>query len=410
MNSVRSVSVAIFEPNPFGHRLGYVEQMVEGLLEIGVVPTLILTNQTVSSKEYEHTLGKMEQTFSLRTVSMPPLPKTRSDFRGYAKAFLKLRCLDDFQFIYLPTADGLAQFLGLANRRPMAYRQRSIIKRTEALLFGGRFGYSKGLRAKIRLLVSSFCIDPTSWRGLFHVDPYQQKTLSQLGEWGIMPDPVADYGQSSIEHARNRFGLNLGDFYFGTTGWIEKSKGCDLLIEAFASSVRSLPPNCSLFLAGPVFDGIDSDLMSKYSHLVRDRRIVLKNELLNEESMRLAIQAADVVCLPYRRTGQSSSIFIKSVAHYRPIIAPNSGWLKETMALLNNGWTYLDGNLDGLKQAMESAARAERNSIQIDTPRIRKFIDFHSAKNFQLTWTRRLREHLGIIEDNMLHRWESVLQ
>ncbi|MEQ1828802.1 MAG: glycosyltransferase [Pirellula sp.] len=363
----------------------------------------------MNSNEYNQTLAGMANDFRLHTVAMPCLPSKPNEFRSYAARFSELEIWDELDFVYLPCGDGLAQCLGAKSRLPGQSRLRSLLQRCEALIFGGRFGYTNGWLRRIRSWISAYSLNASAWGSLFHLDPYQYEFLSRNSAWKLMPDPVSHFDNISATEARKQLQLPANGLCFGMTGWIEKSKGADMMLEAFAMASDQLPKDSFLLLAGPVCDGLGIEAAQRYSSLIENRRIIILDQLFPEKSMRMLLQAMDFVCLPYRRSTQSASIFVKAVAHRRPVIATNSGWMERTTKLLENGWLCQLGDVSSLADKMIEAATSSKDCWDLSSGKINRFLEYHATENFQATWTTCIRKVMGVPNSNALRSWNWVL-
>lgn len=404
--------IAIFEPNPLGHRLEYVRHLVAGLDEMGLVPDWITSAEAPASAEFAMTLAPVRSLFRTVPVELPGIPVVKKDFRQLATRIASLTQLQDYDRIYFPSGDGIAQFLGLASRIPWRVSLRNLLARCEVLLFGGQFGYPAAGTRRLRNRFSAWSMNPRIWSSAFHLDPYQHAWLSKNSDpcWQLMPDPVDSPGTVEPEAARKRLGLPETGLCVGCAGWIQRNKGADLLVKAFAAALPDLPKGTFLLLAGPFQDGLLAEIESTHAGLVRSRQIVLRDELLPEAALHDVLVSIDLFCLPYHRAMQSSGIFLKAVAYGKPVLVHRAGWLGNSVRLLKNGWLTDIGDAAGFASDLRTALRGTASGLEPDSGRIGRFLEFHSVANFRATWTRRLRNTLQVGDHQGLRSWKWVLQ
>lgn len=403
-------AAVIFEPSPYGHRLAYVREMVLGLREAGVRPLWVTSRLALESEEYRIFLADLSGGLESRAVDLPPLPVDRQGFRAMAARIVELPELDPFDFVYLPSGEGIAQYLGMMSRWPGQSRVRQLLARSEILLLGGQFGYPAKLRRRVRNRISAWSIRPHLWGAVFHLDPFQFGYLSRRAgsSWQLMPDPVGlPETERDRSTARAALGLATDGKLLAATGWLERSKGIDRLMEAFALAVPRLPPGTRLMLAGRFRDGLAEEARERYPQLLQSGQLILRDGLLGETELELVLQACDLVCLPYLRALQSSGIFLKAVAHRVPVLAHAAGWLERTVRLLENGWLVDVTDLPGFADKMVEAVHCSGNPA-VWSDRIGVFLGYHSVDNFRAVWTRRIRRRMGIADRPGLVEWSTV--
>lgn len=399
-----TVRVAIFEPDPFGHRLQYVRLMVGALQELQIRPVLVSSARAIRSEEHRMSLGPLGHSFDVHVLDWPCLNSQGCDRRSLAIAMMRYPDLDPFDVVWIPSGDGLAQWMAMKS----VYRGRGKLPgRCETLLLGGQFGYPAAWRRRVRNRLVAGILRPGRWRSLFHLDPWQHEYLSRAAPgWKLMPDPVEVPGPCPAVEARRRLGLDSGGFWLGMAGWIERSKGADSLVRAFRDALPRLPDEARLLLAGKLEPGLREWVMEHCGNLVESGRILVWDRLLSENELDDALRSLDIMCLPYRRSMQSSGIYLRSVAADIPVLTTRHGWLGRMNQWLGGGWQVDPGVHDELVECLVRAANSR--PARPDGERLERFLEYHSVANFQAAWTERLRRDCGLPDHPARRSWQWV--
>jgi len=387
-------------------------QMVSGLgLGLGIRPQLVATSNVFRSEEFTLHLGGLRDSFDCVQVGKDDWGDSFPTLDRVAKLIVAEKTFASADRILFPTADGLAQRLGSLSRYP-GQKLSPLLARSKAALLGGRQGYPVPIVRRIHNRLSRWALHSSNWKTLFHIDPYQQEYLSRKepGRWRLLPDPVGVPPQRSVADARRQLGLPEQGICLGNTGVIERSKGCDLLVEAFAGSIDQFPAGSYLLLAGKFVNGLYKEFSSRYRNLVETGRLFLLNGQLSPDDFWAAIQSMNVVCLPYLRAWQSSGVFMHAVAAGKPVIATDAGWLRRSVRLLDQGWLAEIGDPGLFAGSLVEAVRSLDNRGFVAGERSRRFLEFHSYENFRSTWSVEMRKELGLAADPGLKTWNHVLE
>jgi D-inositol-3-phosphate glycosyltransferase len=127
------------------------------------------------------------------------------------------------------------------------------------------------------------------------------------------------------QEARLKLNLKPEDQVILFFGLIRKYKGLDLLIEAF--SLLKTNPNNKLLIAGEFYEDKQPylDLISKY-HI--EEQVILLDQFIPNEDVKLYFSAANIVALPYRSATQSGVTQVSF--HFEvPTLVTNVGGLGE---------------------------------------------------------------------------------
>ena len=127
------------------------------------------------------------------------------------------------------------------------------------------------------------------------------------------------------QEARLKLNLKQEDHVILFFGLIRKYKGLDLLIEAF--SLLKTNPNNKLLIAGEFYEDKQPylDLISKY-HI--EEQVILLDQFIPNDEVKLYFSAANIVALPYRSATQSGVTQVSF--HFEvPTLVTNVGGLGE---------------------------------------------------------------------------------
>lgn len=127
------------------------------------------------------------------------------------------------------------------------------------------------------------------------------------------------------QEARLKLNLKPEDNVILFFGLIRKYKGLDLLIEAF--SLLKMNPNNKLLIAGEFYEDKKPylDLISKFRI---DKQVVLLDQFIPNDEVKLYFSVANIVALPYRSATQSGVTQVSF--HFEvPTLVTNVGGLGE---------------------------------------------------------------------------------
>ena len=141
---------------------------------------------------------------------------------------------------------------------------------------------------------------------------------------------VMDYGnclvfndEKSLDKAQVDVEISDNDKRLLFFGYVNRSKGIDILIRAF-KSLQSNHPHTKLIIAGKsTFD------ISEYKGLVKeleiDEKVIFDNDYLSPKKIKTYFEASDIVVLPHIGIGQSPNVM---TANYfgKPVVATYPQW------------------------------------------------------------------------------------
>jgi len=123
----------------------------------------------------------------------------------------------------------------------------------------------------------------------------------------------------SIEDSRNRFNLDFNKLTVGIIGAIRRYRGHDIAIEVFQGS------NIQLFIAGKCYD---KNYLDSLAELDRSGIAIFWPQALSDSEYASAINACDVILLPYRKITTSGAL-LASWSLGRSVISPDQPYFLE---------------------------------------------------------------------------------
>jgi glycosyltransferase involved in cell wall biosynthesis len=422
--------VLVFEPVWAGHRLHFVSMLLPGLVETGADVTVALGREAPGTAEYRAHLAPLleesaEGVVAGRVRADAWIPPARHGKLSYARDALGAlrqsiaRARPDF--LYVPTADGLSQLLGVAGMLGRRTLPRGL--HSEALLLRGSFAYpAAGWRQRVQARLSwAAAAQAAPWSVLYHLDPIvydrerrDRSTEAESGHLRLMPDPVEGRKPSPARDASRaeilrRLGVPPDGRYVGTAGLLDRRKGVDLLIRAYADARRrgQLADTDRLLLVGRPDPAIAAMLSGETEPMVRSGHVQVIDRFLDTADFVDAISAMDLVVTPYPRHIGSASIVIRAAALGRPVLGSDFGWIGYVVPRFGLGRT-VNVN-DPAAFAAELAQSLDDSPAYRPPEAARRFAQFHTPENFRATWTEVLRERLGLPPAPGRVTWDLVL-
>jgi len=406
------VRIFILEPNPDGHRFSYVRRLATAVSELGVEVIVSTTADGVASVQYAEQLRPVESMFTLVVGSIAgrrgPAGRQRRSAEMLSDAIRRHRP----DHVYVPYADGTIQIMGA--RRMVGMHRAPVRCEIEAVMMRGALAYrGRGLRASLwstawLAATSAAPVDVIHHLDRIAIDAIRARDPRLGRRMRLLPDPATPCSPVGSAEARTTLGLPQEGRLIGCVGSIDTRKGMDLLVRAFLGRRRA--ESDRLLLAGP-HDGALRDIIAgEASRAVASGRVISIDRYLTEAELGLAIDALDVVAVPYPRDrghSGSSSILIHAAAHARPVLATDFGWIGATTREIGLGTTCNVSASAEFSQAIGSALDA--SGAYRPGECARRFVAFSSEANFAEHITLRLRQRMGLATTPPALTWDWVL-
>lgn len=285
--------------------------------------------------------------------------------------------------IAIPTGDGLANVLGLFHLVGLSGVLRNC-KIDICLMKNGISHTKKKMTQRLLAQAKWWITCQGPWQRLMLIDPYAWSKVKNPAASKIFlsPDPVPTHAPKSKTEARQALGLPVDGRLIVSIGQQDRRKGVNALLRAFR--LISLNKNYRLALIGKITDEVAPLLNEVLQQPGMDKRISLIDRFVTELEFKTAIDASDVVAVPYRTADQPSGIVCRAIAWNRPILATNQGWLKWAVNELGAGYTTTPTDdkffAASIEDALEQADKFELNSNG------EAFARFNTEQNYQQNW------------------------
>jgi glycosyltransferase involved in cell wall biosynthesis len=341
--------ICVWEDDPSGHRLAFVEILVRYIWEkTGRNTLLVISEEVLKSAQYRIFLKNLGDRFETHLLGKQTCRNTFSIGSRFLKVsdFLKRRNIRE---LIIPTADVIVKILGIARLfgwNPLPLNIRCV------LLFLG-FPYADRsflLHLKDWL---SFLLKKMAPVHAFYIDTYAAEIARIKYGYTIstIPEPLLSLpSQWPRKTRRPNSSRNL--INFGCVGRFDYRKGADLLLDAFQ---EACPPKWRLLLAGTM---LETTLVQKAESIrsARPEKMLFRNEVLSNDVYWEFLEQIDVVCLPYRGHVGTSQVFAQAAALGKIIIASDYGWLGAEGKKYNKTRFFRNGSLASLVKCMEDTA------------------------------------------------------
>jgi glycosyltransferase involved in cell wall biosynthesis len=401
--------VLVFAPDSAGHHSNYLRLLLPAVLKLSSDVTVVTVRDARGSPKFESQLEVVadpaQVEYTIPHLSGSLIRQGRMRLRCLAEAVAQFRP----DHVLVPSADHLTQVMGLRPSIGRTSLNRGV--QMEGLMMRGGFAYVRpGWRQRVQDRLSLAAVERAPWTILHYVDPIPYEMLrrrggSIAGRLRLMPDPVDLPPPVDPTAARRRLGVPEYGRYVGSVGIMDRRKGIDLLIRAFADA--QLERDDRLLLVGQSSAEVRELLCEQMAELVRQNRIISIDRHVHDDALQDAVAAMDVVCTPYPRHIGSASIVIRAAAAERPILASTFGWMGMVVPHFSLGYTC--NVLDTREFAFAIRAALEGSSEFRPSEAAPRFVAYHSVENFQAKWTARLRERLGLARGEGERNWSWVL-
>ena len=329
--------VLFYEPTHTGHHFPYLARMLPGFLRLPIHPILATTPGGLASHEFATTLAPLAS--GLELLPCCELRSYRSSYQDGWQRYAELkRTIRQVQpdHVCILYAHGIWQLWAAS----MMYGGRLAPRGTtiEMWEYRGGFTYpdaqSIGDRMKRRLLRRLL---NSGQLAVLHADDemllsFARKACPNTERSVLTPNPIKFRDMIQKGPARQALGLSVDGRLASCSGMIDRRKGCDLAIKAFAMHADSTGEQNAgdrLLLAGP-HDAEIRQLLDQpaYKSLVESGRIVSLDRFVNEDEMFYTAAASDLVLAPYPNQSGRSSIILWAAAAGRPVLGVARGCIE----------------------------------------------------------------------------------
>jgi hypothetical protein len=283
--------------------------------------------------------------------------------------------------IAIPTADGIAPYLGIRYRLGLASWLKQV-RMFVCLMVGARPpSQVQGLN-RLKNWGKWQCIRSGPFEKILLADPRLFEELKREERVMLCPDPVPPPPDLTKVEARKSLGLPETGRLMISVGEQDRRKGSDLLVNAFqAAKLRS---NDRLFLMGKVSKDVLNCLGTIEDNKTSDGSILVWDRFVTEAEFKQGIIASDIVATPYRATDRPSGIVSRCIGWNRPVLGTNQGWTDWIIKKLEIGHAV---NIDSVPEFARGIELAMKELQNYRTPDIaQSFRDFNTEENYRNLW------------------------
>lgn len=373
----------VFEPSAQGHRLNYARTVIEAVHPLADQVIFCTQESTAASREYAVHFTQLPAN---ATVEVFRSSGNRSVFRSqvyFARMYLAAIKRLQPDYVYVPTADGLIQWIGWLR---ILTGNRSETPAAEMLVMRGHnyLGVSSSWKQRLKRRWAVAGIRSSGCARLHALDDQLYALLSEceLGDiqLSLMPETRNSHEFPGKQVARKEFCLEPEDLVVGFFGRRDTRKGFDLLLRAFAKLDH---PRAKLLVLGQD-DKSTADLYSSIASGGLLDRIATRNAYVSTQELHAGMAAADVICIPYPTHDGSSGFLVDAAATGNFILASDYGWIGRSVRDYELGATcnVRDSNafIDALSEAIQSAESFKPGQ------RSDCFLKANSPENVKLAW------------------------
>lgn len=307
-----------------GHRKKYLEQLCK-INNSDSYEIFVLISQKTNidgTTQYE-----MKSNFNKR--------RTLITYAKFIKEIKKIADTNDIDVIHFLCGDALYRFFGIG----LTKLKRKIVITYHHMVLKGLKKYS------IKRIFKKSTI------GIVHT----QKLINELKSNSIENSKLVDYpmldyvSTKNLNEAKEYFKLPLDTTVLGVIGGTSSYKGLDFLIKA----LNEVNEECCLFVAGKIINYDENFINTNLKN--RKIRIVTCLRKLTDEEFADAIQASDVIMLPYRlEFDGASGILIESLFHSKHVIGSNHGSMGNLIKSYDLGRTFDTNDINKLVEQIQS--------------------------------------------------------
>jgi len=393
------MKLLFYEPNHSGHHFPYLARMLPGFFDLPIEIVLATTEEGAASPEYAANLAPLADRFTLDARCAPPSELKTDTARQRATELVEVAKDMAADHVFVAYADGLWQIMAMRRMRLGKLFEPGV--GVEGILYRGGFTYPDATRLTDRL--KRWLFRRMLRQGIFDRllldDEYLHEFADSVGgdrsrtRTVLTANPVTVLPGKSRTAARGELGLPTDGRIISLSGAIDRRKGADLLIDAFARALTSGLTDTRLLLAGPHKPDIRQRLDAADARSLIDQgRIICLDRLLNETDMFNVAAASDLVTAPYPNHSGRSSIILWAAAAGRPVLAVDRGCIAHVVETQSLGMTCSVRDTRSFSRAIVEAIDAPWTPQQAE--RSVAYARFHDVSNYQQINAKLVRERI----------------
>lgn len=404
--------VLVFEQWRGGHYFNYLECLLPRLSELASEVVVTMTQQALSSDEFEAKLGACRTLSNVRFEGCIPEANPSLPARERLALLMHLReaiLRTKPDYVLVPSADAQTLAMGTLGHAGFTLLPKSIP--CEATFHNGYGPAIANPAHFLKEVVYRFAYSGSTWTQLNFVNflyyEYGQRHHCRWAERArLVPDPVPNASRLSRVEARRLLGVPTDGRYLGLLGSLDARKAVPELLAAYRAA--KLGATDRLLLAGRLAPEFRTLIDTEYQDLVESDRLILLDRFLTETELVQGYGALDLVCSTYRNFPGLASLMLKGLAAGRPVVAHNFGWSSALIRRFGVGCVGDVFDTDSFAQTLCDALEASADYTESEATK--RLLSFHDASNFTETMLDNVRRTAGKPERCPIRTWDWVLE
>lgn len=181
-----------------------------------------------------------------------------------------------------------------------------------------------------------------------------------------------------INIINNKYNSITKKHLIGFFGFIRPGKGLEILLEAFSDLEKPKREAYTLLIAGKAMNETYLKELKNYINKKKIRNVEWLG-FLEEKDMLYLMSKCDCVVLPYSKS-TNSAILMKAIQSLTPVIASNTGSLKEYVDHLKIGLTFKNNDVKSLNLKLSEFV-SDRNKVHLFKDNLKKALKVMDYKN-----------------------------
>lgn len=357
MTQKRNNRVIVFESSLEGHRVRYIEHIVEAWRGHRDDLVVVLRDDARESREFQELLARHEPRVRFHfTIPAHGSRGWRSALQRLTALVAALRKIGPGDVI-VPTADGLAQAMVLLHAWAWCGAVRE--SRLQVIMLRLHFGYKvRSVKDALAQMASGAALVCSPIARIWSIDCFSIQALRRVGPFfanerlRYLPDPIEAHRLCDPSEAKRLLNLPAKARVISCIGMLDERKGVWELVTAFK---RVAGKDAVLLLAGLARGPLAQTLPA----IVDDPAIVWFNRYFDESDMARYLSATDIMAVLYREHLGPSSMVLYAAQVGCQVIASEEGWIGRIVNERQLGWTCRVDDGPSIEAALAAALAAE---------------------------------------------------
>lgn len=315
------MKIVFIDTSIVGHHMPYISALAGMELDaVAILPTIV-----------------PELPITQHELKFPDGPKRKLlDFLKWEQSAKKIIDKEKPDIVHFLMGDDFYRFFGTGLRQFSKYKTVITLH---------------WMRSGIAGKTSTKCIARATDMVVVHSE-YIKEKISSYSIRNVEHIEYPQFGTTfySSDYAKKYWKLKQGMPVIVCIGNTRQDKGLDILLEA----LNDVKKPFQLFVAGKEAHFTESFIKEKTSRYKKE--VMLYLNYLTDDEVALAVSAADIVALPYRKKFDGASGPLgDGVVHGKMIVGSNHGNLGDTIEKNHLGYTFETENTNSLSKVLDRA-------------------------------------------------------